>query len=295
MGSTCMGNPRKGNELMKQKASPANRYLNYESTKVKRELVAGESDGAHVKINKGLFACSICMQNYNLTKREPVIACANHHTYCRQCLESLVNRSCPECRTDLLPPNRNRDIYQLVEDNIKQLEEDRLAVVNEEQCNFISLTVDRKNKFIDSFWVEGSRVMKIDDHLIWQGFLSQQTMPRDRECIFSVRVLASRFNNIEIGVVGKGYQLECNVTCKESVVYHLADGMILEGVPGRASEWKAKGEKISPGTPLTIDVHVNIPGKSITWLHKEKQLGQARLSDYLLEHDCVAYILMSCK
>lgn len=41
--------------------------------------------------------------------------------------------------------------------------------------------------------------------------------------------------------------------------------MILEGISGRKSEWKAKGQKISPGTPVVIEVRINIPNKSISW------------------------------
>ncbi len=94
--------------------------------------------------------------------------------------------------------------------------------------------------------------MKIDDNLVWEGIMSNETMFRDRECIFSLKVIQSKFNNIEIGLVGKGYKLQKNITCKQSVVYHLADGMILEGIPGRSNEWKAKGTKLQPGKQFSI-------------------------------------------
>lgn len=69
MGNTCMGNPRKGNDIMKQKSLSQAKYANYESNKVKKELVVGEVEGAHIKISKSLLSCTICMQNYNTTKR----------------------------------------------------------------------------------------------------------------------------------------------------------------------------------------------------------------------------------
>ena len=64
-----MGNPRKGTDIMKQKSVAENRYANYESNKAKKELVVGEVEGAHIKISKNLLTCTICMQNYNTTKR----------------------------------------------------------------------------------------------------------------------------------------------------------------------------------------------------------------------------------
>ena len=54
------------------------------------------------------------------------------------------------------------------------------------------------------------------------------------------------------------------------MVYHVADGMILEGVSGRNSQWKGKGQKISPGPPVIIETKVNIPKKTISWYHEEK-------------------------
>ena len=75
---------------------------------------------------------------------------------------------------------RNRDIYQLIEDNAKQLESDNLEVVKEDDSTFIPLTVNLKNKFIDNFWIEGNKIMKIDDNKIWEGFVSNETMHRDR-------------------------------------------------------------------------------------------------------------------
>lgn len=77
--------------------------------------------------------------------------------------------------------------------------------------------------------------MKIGDNRIWEGFVSKETLSRDKNSSFSVRVIFSKFNNIEIGVVGKGYRVEKGVTCREAVMYHLADGMVLEGVKGRRS------------------------------------------------------------
>lgn len=64
-----MGNPRRGIDIMKQKSMTENRYANYESNKVKKELIVGEVEGAHIKISKSLLTCTICMQNYNTGKR----------------------------------------------------------------------------------------------------------------------------------------------------------------------------------------------------------------------------------
>jgi hypothetical protein len=74
---------------------------------------------------------------------------------------SPSNRKCPECRNPLLALIRNRDIYQLVEDNQKQFEENKIVVVEEAESSLLTLTVDNNNQFIDHFWIEGNRVMKI--------------------------------------------------------------------------------------------------------------------------------------
>lgn len=62
---------------------------------------------------------------------------------------------------------------------------------------------------------------------------------------------------------------------------------------GRKSEWKAKGQKVSPGAPFVIETRVNIPNKTISWHQGEKLLGQTRLSDHILNYESVVYVLMS--
>lgn len=91
----------------------------------------------------------------------------------------------------------------------------------------VRITVDSKNQCIDSFWIKGERVMKIENDRIWEGFISNEVLPADRDSSYSVKIVYSKFNNIELGIVGKGYKIESNVTCIESVVYHLSDGRIL--------------------------------------------------------------------
>jgi len=36
----------------------------------------------------------------------------------------------------------------------------------------VRISVDSKNNCIDSFWIEGERVMKIENDRIWEGFIS---------------------------------------------------------------------------------------------------------------------------
>jgi hypothetical protein len=60
-----------------------------------------------------------------------------------------------------------------------------------------------------------------------------------------------------VGIVGHGYKMQKNVTCKEAVVYHLADGNILSGVKGRNSQWKPNGQKLAVGSSLSVQVKVN--------------------------------------
>jgi len=119
MGNTCMGKPRPRDQFMLKKDEPSKRYADYDTKKTKNSetvAVVGESEGNRLKINKSLLSCSVCMQNYNLTNREPLMVCGNNHTYCRECVQSTshYNNRCPECRGDLRDPIRNRDIYQLV-------------------------------------------------------------------------------------------------------------------------------------------------------------------------------------
>lgn len=54
---------------MKESNEAHKRYEDYESTKVKKEMVAAQIEGEQIKISKNLFVCSICMLNYNLAKR----------------------------------------------------------------------------------------------------------------------------------------------------------------------------------------------------------------------------------
>lgn len=56
--------------------------------------------------------------------------------------------------------------------------------------------------------------MKVEDDCVWEGFVSSEVLPRDKESIFSIKVIHSRTNNIEVGIVGHGYKMQKNVTCK---------------------------------------------------------------------------------
>lgn len=86
-------------------------------------------------------------------------------------------------------------------------------------------------------------------------------LPTDKESSYSVKIVYSKFNNIELGIVGKGYKIESNVTCRESVVYHLADGRILEGSKGMGSEWKAQGSKYETGSGCSAIITVKVSPK----------------------------------
>jgi hypothetical protein len=83
------------------------------------DAVVGESEGNRMKIKMNLITCSVCMQSYNISTREPQVICLNNHTYCKECTAQFLrtNRKCPECRAQMREPIRNRDLYQLVEDN----------------------------------------------------------------------------------------------------------------------------------------------------------------------------------
>ena len=41
----------------------------------------------------------------------------------------------------------------------------------------MALTVDEKNLLIDSFWIEESRVMKIENNKVWEGFTCSEVLP----------------------------------------------------------------------------------------------------------------------
>lgn len=68
--------------------------------------------------------------------------------------------------------------------------------------------------------------------MVWEGFVSEETLHKDRETTYSLKVINSRFGNIKLGIVGKGYICQKGIVSKEAVVYHLADGKILEGSRG---------------------------------------------------------------
>jgi hypothetical protein len=68
--------------------------------------------------------------------------------------------------------------------------------VQEDDKDMVQLTVDDNNELIDSFWVEGSRIMKIENNRVWEGFTSKEVLPQDRESFFTARVLVSEFANI---------------------------------------------------------------------------------------------------
>jgi hypothetical protein len=72
------------------------------------------------------------------------------------------------------PVIRNRDVYQLVEDNLQIIDENKFEPVNAEQndSDDVRITVDPKTECIDSFWIEGERVMKIENDRVWEGFVS---------------------------------------------------------------------------------------------------------------------------
>ena len=42
------------------------------------------------------------------------------------------------------------------------------------------LTVDEAGECYSSFWVKENRVMKILNNMTWEGFISHETLPKDR-------------------------------------------------------------------------------------------------------------------
>ena len=83
--------------------------------------------------------------------------------------------------------------------------------------------------------------------------------------------------------MGKGYKIEPNVTCSEAIVYHLADGRILEGTKGQGSEWKGQGSKFSTSNDSStiITVKVDPISHKVTWIQGEKLLGTGRFPEFL--------------
>ena len=80
-------------------------------------------------------------------------------------------------------------------------------------------------------------------------------------------MVTSKCNNIEIGVVGQGYQLEKGITCKESVVYHLADGKVLSGIYNKqGSEWMRRGVPLQKKTNVIIEVRVDPGRHTVAWM-----------------------------
>lgn len=159
------------------------------------------------------------------------------------------------------------------------------------------LTVDEAGECYSSFWVKDNRVMKILNNMTWEGFISHETLPKDRQSYYTMKVVFSEFGNIKLGIVGKGYLCEKGVTCKEAVVYHLADGKILEGGKGVGSEWRGQGQAIALKSLLdsVITVYVNPMQGRVSWMMGDKKLGEGRFSNYLKENQFVAYILLCHK
>jgi len=44
------------------------------------------------------------------------------------------------------------------------------------------------------------------------GFVSEETLEKDRQCIYTVKILNSKSNNISIGIVPQGYTPEAGIT-----------------------------------------------------------------------------------
>lgn len=121
MGNACLGRPRPNSKLMEKK-TPEGRYRSSREEKYAEKAVQGECEtNNRLKVKMSLLTCSVCMQTYNTSSREPQLVCPNNHTYCRECVEQCMrtNRRCPECRSEMRAPVRNRDIYELVESNVK--------------------------------------------------------------------------------------------------------------------------------------------------------------------------------
>ena len=178
------------------------------------------------------------------------------------------------------------------------LKEDKVEEVplKDDEEQRIELTINPKNPFQASFWEKDGKVMKVADDKVWQGFVSEEIVPKDRYCSFAVRIMTSQCNNTEIGLVGQGYKMERNKTCKESVVYHLADGMVLSGVANReGSEWKRRGQPVRQKARVLVEVKVDPERQTVTWVADGQTVGQGALSGYLKKHECVAYVMMCHK
>jgi len=65
-------------------------------------------------------------------------------------------------------PTRNRDIYELVESNMKLIEEKKMIPVKDEEIgNQVKISISKKNALISDFWIKDERIMKIDNNRVW--------------------------------------------------------------------------------------------------------------------------------
>ena len=167
----------------------------------------------------------------------------------------------------------------------------------EEVGGEVQLTVAEDNPLLGSFWIKGDRIMKIENNRVWEGLVAAETLPKDKDSSFTVRVLASEFNNIKVGIAGVGYQSKPGVACPEAVLYHLADGKILEGGRGVGSEWRGKGEGVrqSKEREVVVECRVSPQKRRVGWYQDDILLGEGRFSQYLLSNSFTAYLMLCHK
>ena len=81
------------------------------------------------------------------------------------------------------------------------------------------------------------------------------------------------------------------------MVYHLRDGMILQGGSGVGSVWTDQGARaqLVRGVSTVITCRISPREKMVRWFQNNRFLGQGRFCQYLSVHRFVPYILLCHK
>lgn len=82
------------------------------------------------------------------------------------------------------------------------------------------------NQFIDHFELFKNKIKKIGGDNIWHCIKSEEILPSSGKYSFSIAVLKTKMNCIEVGIMPEDFVITENKICDKSIGYHFANGKI---------------------------------------------------------------------